>query len=67
MKENEFDELLQDLNERSLQQYARRHLSEEKQKRLQEILSDPDKLERIMKSKKARELMEQFKKGKKNG
>ena len=62
MRQNDFDQLLSNLNERNLQDYARTHLSKDKQKKLQEILADPARLDALMKSDKARQIMEMLKK-----
>ena len=66
MPEKDFDELLKHLNEKELNRYAKTHLSEEKQQRLKEILSDKRKLNEIMNSRKAQEILKKLK-GQQNG
>ena len=39
----EFDELLENLNEKNLENYAKTHLSAKKQQKLNEILNDKQK------------------------
>lgn len=62
----EFDELLENLNEKNLDNYAKTHLSAKKQQKLNEILNDKKKLDAVLNSPQARELMKKLK-GKKNG
>ncbi len=62
----EFDDLLENLNEKNLENYAKTHLSAKKQQKLNEILNDKKKLDAVLNSPQARELMKKLK-GKKNG
>ena len=62
----EFDDLLENLNEKNLENYAKTHLSTKKQQKLNEILNDKKKLDAVLNSPQARELMKKLK-GKKNG
>jgi hypothetical protein len=62
----EFDELLENLNEKNLENYAKTHLSAKKQQKLNEILNDKKKLDAVLNSPQAQELMKKLK-GKKNG
>ena len=64
--EKDFDALLENLNEKNLEQYAKSHLSAKKQAKLQEILSDDKKLKRVLSSPQAKELMKKLK-GKRHG
>ncbi|MBR0414427.1 MAG: hypothetical protein IJI67_05115 [Clostridia bacterium] len=67
MKEpKDFDALLNNLNEKNLEQYAKTHLSQKKQQKLDEILHDKQKLNKVLSSPQAKELMEKLK-GKQNG
>ena len=62
----EFDELLENLNEKNLENYAKTHLTAKKQQKLNEILNDKHKLNSVLNSPQAQELMKKLK-GKKNG
>ena len=62
----EFDDLLENLNEKNLENYAKTHLSAKKQQKLNEILNDKKKLDAVLNSPQAQELMKKLK-GKKNG
>ena len=62
----EFDALLDHLNEKNLENYAKTHLSAQKQRKLNEILNDKDKLNRVLSSPQAQEIMKKLK-GKQNG
>lgn len=62
----EFDELLENLNEKNLENYAKTHLSAKKQQKLNEILNDKKKLDAVLNSPQAQEIMKKLK-GKKNG
>ncbi len=62
----EFDALLEHLNEKNLENYAKTHLSAKKQRKLNEILNDKDKLNRVLSSPQAQEIMKKLK-GKHNG
>ena len=67
MKEpKDFDQLLNNLNEKNLEQYAKTHLSQKKQQQLDEILHDKDKLNKVLGSRQAKELMQKLK-GKRHG
>ncbi|MBQ6381247.1 MAG: hypothetical protein IJJ41_06590 [Clostridia bacterium] len=59
--QKDFDALLQDLNEKNLEQYAKTHLSAKKQQKLQEILNDKSKLDSLLNSPQAQELMKKLK------
>lgn len=62
MKENkDFEKLLQNLNEQNLNRYAKSHLSTEKQKKLQEILNNPQKLDAVLRSPQAKKMMKELK------
>ena len=56
----EFDELLQNLNEKNLEQYAKTHLNAQKQQKLQEILSDKRKLNHVLHSKQAQQILKKL-------
>ena len=62
----DFDELLENLNEKNLENYAKTHLSAKKQQKLDEILNDKKKLNSVLNSPQAQELMKKLK-GKRNG
>ena len=66
MQDKDFDELLNNLNEKNLERYAKTHLSEKKQKRLNEILSDKSKLDEVLNSRQAKDIISKLK-GRKNG
>ena len=51
----EFDELLENLNEKNLENYAKTHLSAKKQQKLNEILNDKHKLNSVLNSPQAQE------------
>ena len=59
--DKEFENLLNNLNEKNLEHYASTHLSAKKQKQLQEILNDKSRLDSILSSKQAKELMKKLK------
>ena len=61
MKDNsDFDELLKNLNEKNLDSYAKTHLSEKKQRQLKEILGDEKKLNSVLNSAQAKEIMKKL-------
>ena len=62
----DFDALLNNLNEKNLEQYAKTHLNAKKQQKLDEILNDKKKLEKVLSSSQAKELMQKLK-GKQHG
>ncbi|MBQ3432260.1 MAG: hypothetical protein IJG23_05690 [Clostridia bacterium] len=62
----DFDALLNNLNEKNLQQYAKTHLSAKKQQKLKEILGDKRKLDSVLHSEQAKQIMKQLK-DKRNG
>lgn len=66
MQDKDFDELLNNLNEKNLERYAKTHLSQKKQKRLNEILNDKSKLDEVLNSKQAKDIISKLK-GRKNG
>ena len=51
----DFDELLENLNEKNLENYAKTHLSAKKQQKLSEILNDKKKLNSVLNSPQAQE------------
>ncbi len=59
--EKDFDALLQNLNRQNLDRYAKTHLSKEKQRKLHEILNDPNKLGTVLDSPQAKALMKKLK------
>ncbi len=58
--------LLKNLNEQNLKKYASTHLNAEKQAQLSEILKDKNKMNRILSSSQAKEIMKKLK-DEKNG
>lgn len=67
MKENnELEFLLNHLSEENLKNYANKHLSQQKQEQLEDILSDKSKINSLLSSKEAGELMKKLK-GNSNG
>ncbi|MBR2591091.1 MAG: hypothetical protein IKE65_09250 [Clostridia bacterium] len=64
--EKEFNALLENLNEKNLEQYAKKHLSAQKQRKLSEILHDDKKLNAILNSEQAKKIVKQLK-DKRNG
>ncbi len=66
MNNKEIDSLINNLNDQNLKKFAGRHLDSEKQKQLKEILSDKSKIDSIMQSKEAQDLMKKLR-GKQNG
>ena len=60
-KNKDLKYILDNLNEKNLKKYASAHLSTQKQAQLKEILSDKEKMDRILSSKQAREIMNKLK------
>lgn len=62
MEENkDLNFLLRNLNEQNLKKYASAHLSAKKQAQLSEILKDKNKMESVLASKQAKEIMKKLK------
>lgn len=53
--------LLKNLNEQNLKKYASKHLSAKKQAQLSEILKDKSKMDKILASRQAKEIMQKLK------
>lgn len=65
-KNKDLEFILDNLNEKNLKKYASTHLSAQKQAQLKEILNDKDKMNKVLSSKQAREIMRKLK-GSQNG
>ena len=62
MEENkDLNFLLKNLNEQNLKKYASSHLSREKQARLSEILKDKNKMNKILSSPEAKQIIKKLK------
>ncbi len=66
MNSKEIDNLINNLNNQNLKKFADKHLDSEKQKQFKEILSDKHKIDAIMQSKEAQDLIKKLR-GKQNG
>lgn len=65
-KNKDLEFILDNLNEKNLKKYASTHLNAQKQAQLKEILNDKDKMNKVLSSKQAREIMRKLK-GSQNG